>query len=244
MNPEAYVELVKRSLAPLAGKARAAQMRAYLRNQFTFLGIQAPVRQRAVSSLPKHSMLAADVIRTATLLWEEPEREYRYTAVDLLDRNAKLLCLEDLDAIRVFVQTDSWWETVDGLAGVVGRILRAEKSKGIEAQRVMDSWVVDPDFWVRRVAMIHQLGWRMETDTERLFGYAEVLAHEKEFFIRKAVGWALRDFSRWNPEAIRRYMRKKGRIFSSLTFREATKRLSISRSAHRSAARAAAAKFR
>lgn len=225
MKPGTYVELVARSLAPLADEARAAQMRAYLRNQFRFLGIQAPVRRKAINALPRAGMPADDILRTAALLWKKPEREYRYTAVDLLDRNAKLLRLEDLEVLRRFVGTDPWWETVDSLAGVIGRVLRAEKSKGADPQREMDSWVVDPDFWVRRVAMIHQLGWRDETDTARLFRYAEILAPEKEFFIRKAVGWALRDFARWNPDAIRRYMQERSGIFCGLTFREATKHL-------------------
>ncbi len=225
MKPEAYVKLVTRSLEPLADEARAAQMRAYLRNQFRFLGIPAPIRQRAVRALPHPPMTADEVLRTAVLLWKKPEREYRYTAVDFLDRNAKMLRLEHLDALRRFVRTNAWWETVDSLAGVIGRVLRAEKSEGVDAQSAMDAWLVDPDFWVRRVAMIHQLGWRNETDTARLFAYAETLAPEKEFFIRKAVGWALRDFARWNPDAIRRFMQKRSGVFSGLTFREATKHL-------------------
>lgn len=223
LSPQAVVRQVGRALAPLADKERAAQMRAYLRGQFDFLGITAPARRQAIKALGLPSMGAKDALRAAQLLWEKKPREHRYTAIDILDRNARSLGARHLPRIKRLLQRESWWETVDGLAGVIGRVVRQEKDRG--SQEVMDRWLRDDDFWVRRVAMIHQLGWRAETDARRLFAYAETLAAEKEFFVRKAIGWALRDFARTDPGAVRRFLREKGERFSGLTVREAAKHL-------------------
>lgn len=225
VTPALYLEAVEARLAPLANPRRAIEMRAYMRNQFEFLGIRAPLRQKAVRDISKPPMSAVDVLRAAALLWEKPEREYRYSAADLLLANTGLLRLHHLKRIRKLIQSDPWWDTVDSLAAVVNRTVRAARMARADAQDVMDVWIKSPDMWVRRVAMIHQLGWRTETDAKRLFRHAETLAPERDFFIRKAVGWALRDFARWNPRAVGDYMQRRGHIFSGLTVREATKHL-------------------
>jgi 3-methyladenine DNA glycosylase AlkD len=89
----------------------------------------------------------------------------------------------------------------------------------------MDEWLLNSDFWVRRSAMIHQLGWRQHTDTDRLSHYAMQLSGESEFFIRKAIGWAFRDYSKHDPVFVRSFMDKNGASFSNLTVSEATKNL-------------------
>ena len=89
----------------------------------------------------------------------------------------------------------------------------------------MDAALRHDCLWVQRIAMIHQLGWRLETDTTRLFGYAETLAPESDFFIRKAIGWALRDYARWNPQAVRDFVAAMGGRLSPLSAREATRRI-------------------
>lgn len=225
VTPAEYLQLVEARLLPLKDPRRAGGMRAYLRNQFEFLGIAAPVRQKALLDIRKSQMPAAEMLRAASLLWKRPEREYRYAAVDLLSANVGLLRLQHLPKIRALITTDSWWDTVDSLASVVNRMVRAARLTDASAQTVMDEWIKSPDMWVRRTAMIHQLGWRMETDTKRLFHHAETLASEKDFFARKAVGWALRDFARWDPVTVGNYVLKKGHLFSTLTVREATKHL-------------------
>lgn len=89
----------------------------------------------------------------------------------------------------------------------------------------MDHWLADADLWVRRAAMLHQLGWRLDTDVERLFTYALRLTGEKNVFIRKAIGWALRDYARWNPQAVSAFLRGNRERFSGLTLHEAQKHL-------------------
>jgi len=215
---------LKAALKPLARAERAQWMRAYVRGQFEFLGIQAPELRAAVRPLLRRFAPAdaAELVDEARALWAWREREYQYAAVELLNCHEKLLTAKDLGALLQLVETKSWWETVDSLAMVIGRVVRRERKAG---GRAMDRAVRSPNLWVRRVAMIHQLGWRGETDTARLFGYAERLAPEKEFFIRKAIGWALREYSKHDAGAVRAFLESHRDALSPLTYREAEKRM-------------------
>jgi 3-methyladenine DNA glycosylase AlkD len=166
------------------------------------------------------------LLTAAALLYDLPEREYRYAASDLLARHVGRLDMSAIASLLALAQRDSWWDTVDGLAGIVGDVVRAARRKEPDAQAAMDAALRHDCLWVRRIAMIHQLGWRLETDTARLFGYAETLAPESDFFIRKAIGWALRDYARWNPPAVRDFAAAMSGRLSPLSAREATRRIS------------------
>ena len=215
------------ALQPLASPERAGPMRAYMKDQFPFLGIAAPVRRAAVAALLRTPLSHADLLATADDLWALPEREYRYTAVDLLARHASSLSVADVAHLLTLVQRDPWWDTVDALAGVVGDVLLANRlaQPGSDPQVLMDQALTHKSLWVRRVAMLHQLGWKEHTDTGRLFDYAVALAGEQEFFIRKAIGWALRDLARTQPAAVRSFIDTHCTRLSALTIREGSKHL-------------------
>ena len=187
----------------------------------------APAPERAVASRYAEPLRQIEAALRALVeaLWQLPEREFRYTAVDLLAKQHLRLDASALPRLLQLVQRDAWWDTVDGLAGVVGDILLQAKADQADIQRLADSWLTDPNLWVRRVAMLHQLGWREQTDANRLFRYALALSAEKEFFIRKAIGWALRDHARTQPETVRAFLAQQGHRFSGLTVREAGKHL-------------------
>lgn len=225
MKPQDYVNLICTELQKHADSHRALGMKAYMRNQFEFLGIQTPARRSIFKTLPKLPKDAKLILQIAHELWEKPEREFKYVACDLLAKNAKVLSLEDLSAIKKLLQKDAWWDTVDSLSGAIGDIVLNEKLKGQNSQTLMDQWLLDSDFWVRRSAMIHQLGWRDKTDIKRLQLYALQLSGESEFFIRKAIAWALRDYAWENPEFVRTFVNQNVSVFSNLTIREATKNL-------------------
>lgn len=224
---ERNIERIRDALEPLADPARAAQMRAYMRDQFPFLGIQAQARRRAVSALRLGRVDQADLFALVEALWRLPEREYRYTGVDLLIQHARHLGPESVPRVLDWARRDAWWDTVDGLAGAVGDILRAARAQDPDTQQIMDACLRADCLWWRRIAMIHQLGWRLETDTQRLFGYARVLAPETDFFILKGIGWALRDYARWNPGAVRDFLRDMGDSLARLTRHEAAKHLAL-----------------
>jgi 3-methyladenine DNA glycosylase AlkD len=228
MTPKQFVHAVEHALIPLADEAKAQGMKAYLLNQFEFLGLAAPVRRAAVKAIGKVKwQSSADLLAAAELLWQKPEREYRYTAVDLLRQQSAQLNVKDLPALQALLLQDAWWETVDGLSAVIAEVMHAAVQQKPNAAVTMDAWLKHPSHWVRRSAMLHQLGWRLDTDTTRLFGYATQLADEKEFFIRKAIGWALRDYARWNSQAVTEFLVQHRARLSGLTVREAAKHLTL-----------------
>ena len=222
----ALLTQVDAALRPLADPVQAVPMRAYMLDQFAFLGIRATPRRQALRGLPRlNTWMAADLLSVAEALWDLPEREFQYVAVDLLAKHHGQLGMESLPSLLQLVQRHAWWDTVDALAGVVGDILLREQTGQADVQHQMDDWLGHPSLWVRRVAMLHQLGWRAQTDQARLFRYALALAPETDFFIRKAIGWALRDHARSQPEAVRGFLAEHAHVLSGLTRREAGKHL-------------------
>jgi 3-methyladenine DNA glycosylase AlkD len=184
------------------------------------------MRRKALGALIGVPQSASALLENARALWTIPERECQYVAVDLLNRQHRMLGVDDVGALLNLVQAKSWWDTVDGLSGIVGDILLAARKDDASVSQPMDEALRHANFWVRRVAMLHQLGWRQATDRQRLFGYAQALAGEQEFFIRKAIGWALRDFARTDPQAVADFLNGPGKQLSSLSRREAGKHLS------------------
>jgi 3-methyladenine DNA glycosylase AlkD len=224
-----WLRPIETALRAQADAQQAVPMKAYMLDQFEFLGVPAGPRRQALKEalkgLPKFLGNGDELLALAQALWRLPEREFRYVAIDLLAKHHKQLDVSALPCILQLVQTDSWWDTVDGLAGVVGDMVLRAKASQPDVQRHMDDALVHRKLWVRRVAMLHQLGWRGQTDQERLFRYALALAPETDFFIRKAVGWALRDHARTQPDAVRAFLRLHADHLSGLTRREAGKHL-------------------
>ncbi|STQ89711.1 DNA alkylation repair protein [Iodobacter fluviatilis] len=214
---------IRSAMQPLANASAAIAMRAYQRDQFEFLGVAAPARRAATMPLIKafKPASAQELIAEAQGLWNLAQREYQYIAVDLLARHVKVLSGTDIPALLNLALQKSWWDSVDGLVKVMGTILKADKTQ----QSQMDAALLHPDFWIRRIAMLHQLGWKGDTDVIRLQNYTRQLAPESEFFIRKAIGWALREYAWHDPGAIRAFLLDMGDQLSPLSRREAAKHL-------------------
>jgi 3-methyladenine DNA glycosylase AlkD len=222
-----FLKQAQTVLAPLADSARAGPMAAYMKDHFVFFGIAAPARRAACAPLLRSAsgLDSGALLGVAQQLWRMEQREYQYLAVDLLARYHKKLGLADVPALMALVQSKPWWDGVDGLAGVIGDVLKAAKMKGEAAQECMDTALMSTDFWVQRIALLHQLGWREQLDTRRLACYCLYLAAEKEFFIRKATGWALRDYARHDPDWVRQFLLEHKEKLSGLSYREAAKHL-------------------
>ncbi len=225
MDTAEIVQAVQQALMREADAARADAMRAYMRQQFVFLGIPTPRRRVASKALINRlkGCNAAQLIAIAVQLWAQDEREYQYVAIDLLAQHYRQLGGNDIAQLLALAQDKSWWDSVDGLAGVIGDVLRHHLSADRHLQLMMDAALMHANFWVRRIALLHQLGWRGATDTGRLLRYALTLAHEKEFFIRKAIGWALRDYARHDAACVRQFLTSHQRQLSGLSYREAGK---------------------
>jgi 3-methyladenine DNA glycosylase AlkD len=210
---------IQQSLQALADAGKAGAMADYMKGKFDFLGIQTPARRQA--TLPIIRSFTGDPLAAAGELWALPEREYQYVAVDLLRRQNKQLAAGDLPALEALVQAKSWWDTVDGLAPTIGAIVAREP----QLVSRMDALIGAPNFWMRRIALLHQLDWKEKTDASRLFDYCLHCANDPEFFIRKAIGWALRQYARTNPAAVRQFLETNREKLSGLSFREAAKHL-------------------
>jgi len=221
------VEFTRAVAATLANPALQPWMRAYMKDRFEFLGIRTPARRAAIAGLirAQKDATAANLLRSARALWAMPEREYQYVAVDLLARHANKLKPAHIPALLTLVQKKPWWDSVDALAAVIGRLLLEACAEDAAVQSMMDEALSSRSLWVRRVAIIHQLGWRAQTDSRRLFAYATACAHEKDFFIRKAIGWALRDYARHAPSQVRVFLKANRDTLSPLTQREAGKHI-------------------
>ena len=204
--------------------ALAAPMTAYMRDLYPFLGIKAPPRRA----------LNRRVLDGLAL----PEREYQHFAVDWLRQHAALLTPAFLPTARYLITTKSWWDTVDELAADVVGVMVGQYP---ELVSTMDEWVVgsDPDvgspsaspkaaalpaLWLTRTAVQHQHRYRAPTDSDRLFRYCAVNAGHRDFFIRKAIGWALRQYAKTDPYAVRDFVASQPAL-SALSVREAVKNL-------------------
>ncbi len=215
---------LRQALTESADPDRASQMAAYMQHRFVFLGVGAPARKVA-----ERPFLAAgrganstELLDAADACWAQPEREFQYAGVDLLVRWVRSLSGSDLARVERLIRAASWWDTVDALAAnVVGPIVAADASLGA----VMDRWIDDDDRWIARSAILHQLKFRERTDARRLFDHVDRRCHEPDFFLRKASGWALREYAKTDPDAVRAYVAERGDRLSGLTRREALKHL-------------------
>jgi len=214
------------ALAPLADPARAGPMAVYMRDRFAFLGIPTPVRRAATRELIKRARAKADqadLLASAQSLWRKAQREYHYVAVDLLAACEQRLTPHALPVVALLVTTQSWWDTVDGLAAhVVGPLV----ARHVLLRGMLDAWSSDENLWLRRTAILHQLRYGGRTDARRLFAYCVANADDPDFFIRKAIGWALRQYAYTDPQAVRSFLRAEQERLSPLSLREAGKHLS------------------
>lgn len=211
-----------------ADPVAAVAMRAYMRDQFPFLGIRAPEQRLLARAVLAGTGRFDESELTAIALgcWERPEREYQYFACDLLRRQVKACSAAFLPTVHRLIVTKSWWDTVDTLAShVVGSLVQRHPS----LLSTMDGWIGEENLWLARTALLHQLRYKTATDTDRLFGYCTHQSGHRDFFIRKAIGWALREYAKTDPEAVRGYVRAHEHQVAPLAVREALKNIAPSR---------------
>lgn len=211
-------ELEKIFLAA-ADPQNAQKQSAYMRNLFPFFGITKP--QRVLLEKPFFKTVSAEKFSTTmTALWKRKEREFHYAAIELAKHHKKLWTPEALSLFESMIRTHSWWDSVDDIASnLIGALVKTHS----ELIPLMDQWILDSDFWIRRTALLYQLKWKKATDEKRLFAYCEKTLHEKEFFIRKAIGWVLREYSKTHPHSVQNFLSQYRHRMSNLSLREASK---------------------
>ena len=225
-GPASEVEAIEAILRPLGTPERAAGAKSYLKSDLDFLGVTTPDLRAAVRAwLKSHPDLDRPaLVALATALWATSSHELRSFGMELLQARVALLGSGDVDLLEDLLRRSRSWAYVDFVAiQVVGPLV--ERDSRLNAR--LDRWVKDPDFWLRRAAVLALLLplRRGGGDWPRFVRYADRLLEEKEFFIRKALGWVLREVSKKDPERVRRFLSEREGRVSGVTRREAEKYL-------------------
>jgi len=204
-----------------ANQEKAPWMINYMKGKFDFLGLETKKRRVIQKEFfntygyPKPEELNEVVSH----LWQLPQREFQYLAIDLLKKFEKKLQKEHIVLIEKLVLEKSWWDSVDGLAAwICGSYFQLYPS---QIPVITRQWMNSGNFWLQRCCLLFQLKYKETTDTDLLESFIGKLHAEKEFFIRKAIGWVLREYSKTNPDWVRDFV--KCQALSPLSYKEATK---------------------
>lgn len=201
----------------------ARQMESYMRNKFKFYGLKTPERRKSSHDFIKLEKANKKIDwKFLDQAWVDEHREAQYFVCDYLIALEKYLKFEDIDHIFNYVKSKQWWDTIDSLIKPIGNI-------GLRDDRVSDLmlvWSKDDDFWVRRVAIEHQLLRKEKMNVELLNAILENNLGSSEFFINKAIGWALRDYSKTNPDWVKNFISKHHTGMATLSIKEGSKYLS------------------
>jgi 3-methyladenine DNA glycosylase AlkD len=192
-----------------------------MKDKFEFYGIQTKLRRELTKQFLKSDSLPpveklSDIVES---LWKMPQREYQYFGIELLEKFIKKLDKSNLTLIEFVITNKSWWDTVDGIAiRVVGGLFRNYPDLVIP---VTKTWISSGNIWLQRTAILFQLKYKSHTDTDLLFKYILELEGSDEFFINKAIGWALREHSKTDPRLVIKFVNSHN--LSALSRREALK---------------------
>jgi 3-methyladenine DNA glycosylase AlkD len=202
----------------------AVAMKAYMKNLFPFLGIKTELRRIIVkeAQAANKQEVISHVRDIALRLYDLPEREYHHTAIDLLIKQLnKKFVPEDIELIEHLLTTNSWWDSVDAMAKyLLGGYLKQYPE---QTESVITKFSNSENMWLNRSAIIFQLDYKKDTDAKLLFSLCEKHRESKEFFIQKAIGWALREYGKTNPQAVKTFVA--GTMLKPLSTREALKNL-------------------
>lgn len=213
---------IKDKFEQIEDENKAESMEKYMRNQFRFYGVPSPKRREVYKEFIKEEKM------NKTIDWDfldkcykDEHREFQYLVLDYLIALNTYLTYEDIPKITNYIKVKQWWDTIDFLNKIIGNI-------GLRDSRVNSlllKWSEDEDIWVRRLAINHQLGRKEKTNIALL---EEIITNNfgsDEFFINKAIGWSLRDYSKVNPEWVRVFINRYSDKMSNLSIREASKYL-------------------
>jgi len=197
----------------------AAQQKAYMKNKFEFFGIPTPKRRELYKPFLQKSNLPAKAELRAIIkdLWSRPERDYQYFGQELVFKYASQLEEHDIELFEFMITQKSWWDTIDFIAAnIVGVYMKTFPQKRVVT---IDRWMLSGNMWLQRTCLLFQLKYKDKLDTLLLKRIIEQLLGSKEFFINKAIGWILREYSKTNAEWVKDFVAKTS--LSNLSKKEA-----------------------
>lgn len=216
------VGLVQAELRNLQDADRAVSMQRYLKTEMPMYGLPRAARLDVEKLMHQH--IVVDTIEmyqaSITSLWQLPHREEKYLAIDLALRHKQFIGLEALDLFESMMREDyMWWDLCDPIsANLIGRVALHHN-----IEHKLMQWIDDDNMWLRRTAILAQLKHKEKVNADLLFGFCRERMHEKEFFVRKAIGWALREYSKTNPDAVIAFLEQEKTNLSGLSYREGAK---------------------
>jgi 3-methyladenine DNA glycosylase AlkD len=219
-----YTKKLITLLSANADAEKAKAMSAYLKNNFPFFGIKSPERVSLLKQFlnenkpPQYS----EVLEIVSELFNQPQRELHYCAIKILEKRKKEWRKQDIDFFEKMIVTSSWWDSVDTISSaLVGEYFIKYPE---QIRPITEKWMASNNIWLQRVCLIFQLSYKNKTDFALLMEYTLQLKDSNEFFIQKAIGWALRQYAKFEPEKVKNFV--ENNALKPLSKREALKHIS------------------
>ena len=201
---------------------QAQKMSKYMLNKFEYIGIKTPERRKIFKNFFKEYKNEEKIDwEFVNKCWENKYREFQYVAADFLKNKKDKLTIDDIPNLKQLILKKSWWDTIDNLDMTIGALALKDSN----VNKILLEWSLDENIWLRRIAIDHQLLRKEKTNTELLEKILKNNLGQAEFFINKAIGWALRDYSKTNPEWVKNFIEKNKEKMTKLSIREASKYL-------------------
>ncbi|MFC2131289.1 DNA alkylation repair protein [Bacteroidota bacterium] len=201
-----YFESLEREFQRNANQKNAFFMKKYMKDKFEYFGIKTPKRRELLKAFLKEFGKPSneDLKKYIKYLWNKPQREFQYAALNLLDNSKKYIYRELIDFLEYLITTKSWWDTVDGIASNHVGLLFSKFPELIKPYT--EKWMNSGNIWLQRTVILFQLKYKEKTDEKLLYKYIKELSSADEFFIQKAIGWTLREYSKTNPESVEKFI--------------------------------------
>ena len=218
---EQYFAYFENKFEEISDNEKAVKQEQYMRNKFKFYGFAAAERHKIVNEFLKNLIFPKQnkLIDELKLLWSHDYRDMQHVGMYILAKYQKKNKFDDLQFIEFMITEKSWWDTVDFIAS--NNAFNYFNDFPKEIHKTVDKWIASENIWLQRSCLIFQLKKNKKTDIDLLFSVIERLKHDNEFFIQKAIGWSLRQYSKINPQLVIDYVEKND--FSNLAKREALK---------------------
>ena len=201
---------------------QAQKMSKYMLNKFEYIGIKTPERRKIFKNFFKEYKNEEKIDwEFVNKCWENKYREFQYVAADYLKNMKDKLTIDDIPKFKQLILKKSWWDTIDNLDMTIGALALKDSN----VNKILLEWSLDENIWLRRIAIDHQLLRKEKTDTELLEKVLENNLGQAEIFINKSIGWALRDYSKTNPEWVKNFIEKNKENMAKLSIKEASKYL-------------------
>ncbi|BBM38337.1 DNA alkylation repair protein [Leptotrichia hofstadii] len=201
---------------------QAQRMSKYMLNKFEYIGIKTPERREIFKNFFKEYKNGEKIDwEFVNKCWENKCREFQYIAADYLKNMKDKLTIDDIPKFKQLILEKSWWDTIDNLDMTIGALALKDSN----VNKILLEWSLDENIWLRRIAIDHQLLRKEKTDIELLEKILKNNLEQTEFFINKAIGWALRDYSKTNPEWVKTFIEKNRENMAKLSIKEASKYL-------------------